>query len=274
MRRKQYEPSAFMDASNVGDSQSSNILYNNRLKLPIPSKGDTKDGYNEIRLLFLPVPGESDTIIKKMAEVAINHIESSAFIAKYYLSEDRIDKDLAVKTKWDLYHKNAKVSNTAFKNIRLSHKEGVKRLVNVYVEKHPIPEEVGQVRIFAYGKKVAEAIDAALKGNAAYDYENPVNIMASLLRIVIPEGVQASSLYDKAKFIPADDNYIQGIYDKLNDSDLFDLDALAANKLQTGNAINPPDDYVLSLLEMAGYNPPNVVYAEKAAEGGEADVPF
>ena len=253
MLRKQYNQTALESANTFEGSESSNIIYKRKLKLPIPKKGETEEGFSLVQVLLLPSAGESDTIMKPMVEVNILHKETGAFIGKYYVNEKDLDNDLASKTRWEIYNKAGKVSTAAFKNIRIANRDGCKKFVNVYVIAHPSPEEVGKVKLWCYGKKVSEIITAAIKGSAAFDYEAPVNIMSSPLRIIMPEGITAPSIYDKTKFVKEDENFVQSIYDKLDEDDLVDIDKLVAGELDTGNSINPPVEYVASLLQQAGY---------------------
>ena len=253
LKRKTYNQADLDSVNQFEGGESTNIIYKRRLKLPIPKKGETKDGYSEVQVLFLPSAGDNDTTTKNLAEVNILHAESGAFVAKYWTLESNLENDLANKTKWNIYNTAGKISTEKFRNIRISNRDSAKKFINVYVISHPNPEEVGKVKLWAYGKKVSEVVDAALKGSAVYEYKAPVNIMVWPLRIIIPEGISPSGLYDKAKFIHADEEYINSIYDRLDEDDLVDLEKLAANELDTGNSINPPETYVASLLQMAGY---------------------
>ena len=253
LKRRQYNQADIDSVNKFESGESSNIIYNRRLKLPIPKKGETKDGYSEVQVLFLPSAGDNDTIAKNLAEVNILHAESGAFVAKYWTLESNLENDLANKTKWDIYNSAGKISTEKFRNIRISNRDSAKKFINVFVISHPNPEENGKVKLWAYGKKVSEVVDAAIKGSAAFEYKAPVNIMAWPLRIIIPEGIAPSSLYDKAKFIHADEEYINSIYARLDEDDLVDLEKLVAGELDTGNSINPPETYVASLLQQAGY---------------------
>ena len=248
MQRKQYSEEALNSAMQFDSGGTSNIIFNRKLKLPIPRVGDTADGYSEVQVLFLPSPNDENSFNKNMVEVNILHKDTATFIGKYWISEAKKGDDLAIKTRWDFYNANGRHTN-----IRVSDKEAVKRFVNVYVISHPKPEEVGKLKLFCYGKKVSEIVAAAIKGSAVYDYEKPVNIMAWPLRIIIPEGVSPSGLYEKAKFIPADEAYVDSIYANLKEDDLVNLQDLVDGKLDTGNSINPPVEYIAGLLQSAGY---------------------
>ena len=248
MLRRQYDDEALKSVTQFDSGGTSNIIFNRKLKLPIPKVGDTADGFSEVQVLFLPNPGDDKSFTKNMVEINILHKDTAGFIAKYWISESKKADDLAIKTRWDYYNANGKHGN-----IRVADKEGVKRFINVYVISHPKPEEVGKVKLWCYGKKVSDIVAGAIKGSAVFDYEKPVNIMAWPLRIIIPEGISASSLYDKSKFIPADDKYIDSVYANLKEDDLVNLNDLVDGKLDTGNSINPPVEYVAGLLEMAGY---------------------
>ena len=232
------------DLSKVDDTP-----FGNHLKLPLP-----KDGSFRYELLFLP-SDNGKTIMKPVIEVAINHVSSGKFIARYFLTNPAdLDSDPCQKEKWAIYNRAGRVSTDAFRAIRIASGDRSKFICNVFTLTHPKAEDQHSVKLWVYGAKVKEAIDELVAGQSdKWDYTERGNPLDNIFIIPVKAGMLPSAMYEGARFRADDKGVIKDVYAKLDESDLYSINSIVDGTTDCGHHVNPSKERVMELLERGGY---------------------